>query len=88
MENIYGHVPAVTTRFSALGGSLFWPVTPLFRLVCDPPPSAKSSLHVCAPHKIDPPDSPHLNIFYLNLQYQNKCEIVTDNVEIFNLMDG
>ena len=56
-------------------------------LVCDPPPSAKSSLHVCTPYKIDPSDRTHHNISDLNLQYQSNCEIATDNVENFNLIN-
>ena len=74
--------------FSALSGSLFLSVTPLFWLVCDPPPSAKSSLHVCAPQKIDPPDRARQYISDLNLQYQKKCEINTDNVESFNRINN
>ena len=74
------------THFSSLGGSLFWPVTPAFCLVCDPPTSAKLSLHVYAPHKIDPPDRTHQNISDLNMQYQT-CEIVNYNVKRFNLIN-
>ena len=58
------------TRFSALGGSLFCPVTPYFWLLCDPPRGTKYSLHACAPHKIDPPPRTYPTISCL-IKYEN-----------------
>ena len=43
-----------TTRFSALGGSLFDLGPPSFWLACDPPLNSKVLVYVCDPFLTDP----------------------------------